>query len=68
MAQEALERAESRALDRSVLATNIDKPITTPLVRQIRDARDALAAGDRSRTMHLIEMALADAPGAPVVN
>ena len=39
-AQEALERAEARALDRAVPLFQTDKPVEDPLVTQIRQARN----------------------------
>ena len=38
-AQEALERAEARALDSAVPLFQTDKPVEDPLVTQIRQAR-----------------------------
>ncbi len=64
MAQEALERAESRALDGSVLATDINQPNTTPLVRQIHEARNALAGGNHALALQLIDSAMNSQPAA----
>ncbi len=62
-AQEALERAETRMLDRSTPqgANPLD---TNPRVQDIRSARDALASGDRERTVQIINQVLASL-GAP---
>ena len=56
-AQEALERAEARALDRAVPAFQTDHPIEDPLVAQIRQARLALGSNDTTRAMQLIASA-----------
>jgi hypothetical protein len=56
-AQEALERVEARALDRSVPLFQTDKPIEDPLVAQIRQARLALGSNDPARAMQLITSA-----------
>ncbi len=53
-AQEALERAESRLLDRSVAPSRAEDPSAQPLVNQVGDARRALASGDRPRAQQLI--------------
>ena len=57
-AQEALERAESRALDRSVRPSRLGQPSRQPVVADISAARAALAAGDRMRVLELIDAAL----------
>jgi hypothetical protein len=56
--QEALERAESRALVRSVRPSTANQPSQQPLVREITLARDALAAGNSPRAIELIDNAL----------
>ena len=56
-AQEALERAEPRALDRAVPLFQIDRPIEEPLVAQISQARLVLGSNDPARAMHLIASA-----------
>lgn len=58
-AQEALERAESRALDRSVRPSRAGQPSQQPVVADIAAAREALAAGDRMRVLELIDAAIA---------
>ncbi|CAH2604286.1 conserved exported protein of unknown function [Rhodovastum atsumiense] len=60
-AQEALERAESRALDRSVRPSRAGIPDSQPLVQKIGAARQALQAGDRMRALQSVEAALATA-------
>ena len=60
-AQQSLEMAETRALDRSVAQGQTNAPSDSPLVSRIRDARHALGAGrpqachpaDRSRNVEL---------------
>jgi hypothetical protein len=64
-AMEALERAESRALIRSVRPSLVDRPSRQPLVDRIAEARAALAGGDRMRTLELIDQALATEAGEP---
>ncbi len=57
-AQEALERAESRLLDRSVAPSRADTPSPQPVVKEVGDARRALAAGDRARSQQIIGQVL----------
>jgi len=57
-AQQALEMAETRALDRSVPLFQTNTPSKNPLVDKINQALQALGAGDRSRSVQLIEAAL----------
>ncbi len=57
-AQESLERAESRLLDRSVARNRADAPDQQPLVTLVGNARRALAAGDRRGAQGLIQQAL----------
>ena len=56
--QEALERAESRMLDRAVRPSRANEPNRAPLVTQIAQARDALAAGDVGGAIRLIDIAM----------
>jgi hypothetical protein len=56
-AQEALERAEARALDRAVPLFQTDKSIDDPLVTQIRQARLALASNDIEHSIQFIASA-----------
>ena len=58
-AQEALEQAETRALDRSVPLLQTGVPSQSPLVAKIRDALHALGTGDRMATAHLLDEAIA---------
>lgn len=57
-AQEALERAESRMLDRSVARPSAEAPSAQPVVAMVGDARRALAGGDRKTAQGLIQQAL----------
>jgi hypothetical protein len=61
MAEEALERAQTRLLDRSVPLFQTDNPFNNPLSQQITQARQALAAHDRAACMQLIQAAIASA-------
>ncbi len=58
-AQEALERAESRALEGNILASDIAMPSQKSTVQTIAAARQALAEGDRGASIMLIDKALA---------
>jgi hypothetical protein len=60
-AQQALEMAESRALDRSVPLFQTSTPDANPLIGQITQALNALGAGDRGRAVQIIEAAMAHA-------
>ena len=57
-AQQSLEMAETRSLDRSVPQGQI-APIDSRFVSQIRDARRALGDGDSAHAIELIDRALA---------
>lgn len=57
-AQEALERAETRTLDRAVRPSRANAPSCQPLVSQIAEARGALSTGDRARAIQIIDAAL----------
>jgi hypothetical protein len=57
-AQQSLEMAETRALDRWVPAGQTTVASDSQFVSRIRDARHALAGGDRSRAIQLIDLAL----------
>jgi hypothetical protein len=60
-AQEALEMAETRMLDRSVALGQTNNPSDNPTVRQISQALQALAAHDRATCMQWIQTALRSA-------
>lgn len=57
--QEALERAETRQLDRSVDPRLANQPDNGPVVSAIRTARDALARRDIPRAIQTIDALLA---------
>lgn len=57
-AQEALERAESRALSGNILATDINQPSQLLAIRNITAARDALATGNKGAAIQAIDVAL----------
>jgi hypothetical protein len=57
-AQEALERAETRALDRSIPAGTEHVPAQDPLVMTVTQARGAMAAGDNRGAINIIDGAL----------
>jgi len=61
-AQEALERAESRLLDRDVDPRRANVAIQDPMVEDVSRARAALSAGDRALTLQFIEAALTRTP------
>jgi hypothetical protein len=58
-AQEALERAETRALDRSVPLFQTAAPIRDPVVEHIQRILHTLGDGDRLEAMRLLEQAIA---------
>jgi len=57
-AMEAIERAESRILSRSVRPSLANDPSTQVLVKQLADARAALGAGDRAAALAGLAAAL----------
>ena len=64
MAQEALERAETRVLDRSTDPSMAATPADTPLIQQIRAARQALANRDTRGAQAAIGVALGEPTGS----
>ena len=64
-AQEALERAESRALSRSVRPSRAGQPSRQPVVERISAARAGAGTGDRLRVLQLIDEALAAEAAEP---
>ena len=60
-AQQSLEMAETRMLDRSVPLGQTNNPSDNPAIRDISGALQALAANDRPGCMRLIEAALESA-------
>jgi hypothetical protein len=59
-AQEALERAETRLLDRSTPAGMTYTPTQNPVVRTVAQAREALGRNDLAGAQSLIAKAMAD--------
>jgi hypothetical protein len=57
-AQQSLEMAETRALDRSVPQDQASVPIDNRFVSQISDARRALGDGNSAHAIELIDLAL----------
>jgi hypothetical protein len=57
-AQQSLEMAQTRLLDRSVPMARTNNPSDNPAVSQISQALRALASGDRQQTMDLIQSAI----------
>ena len=57
-AQQSLEMAETRALDRSVPEGQTSRPTNSLFVSRIEDARHALGRGDRGNAIKLIDLAL----------
>jgi hypothetical protein len=57
-AQQSLEMAQTRLLDRSVPMSQTNNPSDHPAVMQISQALRALSAGDRKQAMQLIESAI----------
>ncbi len=64
LAQQALEMAETRMLDRSTLASQASTPDGDPEVHALRQAREALGRRDLRAAHEAIREALNDAPGA----
>jgi hypothetical protein len=62
--QQALEMAQTRLLDRAVPMGQTNNPSDNPAVVQISQALKALASGDRTQAMQLIEAALPAATAA----
>lgn len=62
VAQEALERAEARQLDRSVAPSRADDPIRGPIVVRMGEARRALGRGDIPGAIQIIDGLLPQMP------
>jgi hypothetical protein len=60
-AQQSLEMAQTRLLDRSVPYGQTNTPSANPVVSQISQALQALSAHDNARCMQLIEAAIPNA-------
>ncbi len=58
-AQQSLEMAETRALDRSVPIGRTVRPSENAMVSRIREARRALDGGNTTHAIELIDLALA---------
>ena len=63
-AQQALEMAETRLLDRSTPVDAAGRPSESPVVQQVSHARQALGAGDIGTARAAIQTALATPPAA----
>lgn len=63
-AQEAIERAESRALTRSVAPSKAGDASGQSLVRQLSEARQALGSGDKAAAVAKLAQALANPEAA----
>jgi hypothetical protein len=59
-AQQALEMAETRTLDRSVMAGETSIPSDSQFISRIRDARRAVGRGDRGQAIQFIDLALSN--------
>ena len=59
-AQQSLEMAETRALDRSIVADQVGVPSDSRLVGRIGNARRALGAGDTAQAIAMIDLALSN--------
>jgi hypothetical protein len=59
-AQQSLEMAETRALDRAVPQGQTNVPSDSQFVSRIRDARRALGRGDSPQAVQLIDLALSN--------
>ena len=60
-AQEALEQAQTRILDRSVPLGQTHNPSDNPAIAQISQALQAIAAQDRATAVQIIQTAIASA-------
>jgi len=64
LAQQSLEMAETRLLDRSTLPSEANVPDQSPEIRHVSAALTALGHHDMAGASRAIHMALASAPGA----
>jgi hypothetical protein len=64
LAQQSLEMAETRLLDRSTLPADANTPDQSPEIKHVARALAALAHNDWQAARQAIHMALASAPGA----
>jgi hypothetical protein len=67
-AQQAMEMAETRLLDRSTPLFQTNDPSQNPLIHQIGEARRALGNGDPAQSMQLLDSAIAQAANDPRAN
>jgi hypothetical protein len=63
LAQQSLEMAETRLLDRSTLPSEASTPDQTPEIRNVSAALNAIGHHDWEGARHAIQVALASAPG-----
>ena len=62
-AQEAVERAETRMLDRSVAPSAVEQPVSGPNIQALSDARRAIGRGDIATANQLIAQVLNSGEG-----
>ena len=67
-AQEALERAETRALDRSIIRGDERVPAGSPVVRGISQALQALGTGRIEEAIRVIDATVPEASRADIPN
>jgi hypothetical protein len=58
LAQSAMEMAETRMLDHSVMPSRANEPDMAPGIRELHQARDALGQGDLARASQLVTEAM----------
>jgi len=63
LAQQSLEMAETRLLDRSTLPAQADTPDSSPEIRNVSAALTALGHRDMVGARHAVQVALTSAPG-----
>jgi hypothetical protein len=68
LAQQSLEMAETRLLDRSTLPSQANVPDQSPEIRHVSAALNALGHNNMEGAREAIRMALASAPGATAGN
>ena len=57
-AQQALEMAETRLLDRSVVQTSVDRPDANPVIAHVRHALDSLGQGRLDMAQRQVDAAI----------
>jgi hypothetical protein len=65
MAQEALERAETRLLDRSIAPSQVNVPDSTPYINGINQALQALGSNNIGGAIQIVDSMLAAPPAPP---